>query len=1007
MKNDPFLIRPQIVLLLLVFILGLIPPLRGGNVRIPFKNSQVPQTAQPGNIDSFGKLPLSFEMNGGQADQNVKFFSRGPGYGIFFSTDEVHLVLHYPIAENNLPAKGLRHPHPKFGAECIHMRLLNADTTANIQPMNELPGVSNYFIGNDHSRWLTGIKHYSSVQLSNVLPGIDLQYYGNQGRLEHDFTVSPGADPKLIQWEISGAGKKTVDGNGDLILETSHGEVNWKSPQCYQWVNGQKQVVDGRYVLLSENLVGFEIGSYRKDLPLVIDPYIVYSTYLGGSNRDSITDVAVDASGDAYVYGTTGSTNFPIMPGAYQPSIDGNTDLFVTKFDPTGTVLIYSTYIGGSGQDESFGMAMDGTGNVYLTGQTQSTDFPLVNPFQATPAWIFVAKLNSTGSALLYSTYLGDTGTGIGLGYGIAVDSSGSAYVTGYTDSASFPTVNPFQSTPAGSPNGFITKFSPAGNTLVYSTYLGGSTGDVAQAIAVDGAGAAYVTGNTESTNFPTQNPFQAALDGTDDIFVTKINPAGNTLAYSTYLGGNNGTGLGQIGYAIAVDSTGCAYVTGETNAPDFPVVNAFQATAPGAFLTKFNPAGNTLAFSTYLGGNGADRGLGIALDSSNDIFLCLSTTSTNLPLVNPIQSALGGTENAFVCEFNPTASALIYSTYWGATAPDVPEGIVLDSWGDVYVGGTMNTGTFPTVNPYQASYGGGVWDGFVFEIANGPTRTPTPTPTASLTRTMTDTPTITVTWTNTPSWTPTNSITPTTTITWSPTPTTTSTGTQTFSSTPTPTYTETSTFTGSPTNTPTGTFTGTPTPTFTDTSTVIDSPTNTPTGTFTSTPTPTYTCTSTFTDTPTSTTTGTFTSTPTNTATGSMTQSPTATFTNTSTPTPTLSLTVTGTPTVTSSPTPTSTQILTGVTIEVPFPNPSQDTRPVTCLVLAPPGSTVEWGLFTLAFRKILDKTVLIPGQNATLVWNQQDKWGNLVSNGLYYLRVQVTGSSNQTKIWKLLVIR
>ncbi len=231
-------------------------------------------------------------------------------------------------------------------------------------------------------------------------------------------------------------------------------------------------------------------------------------------------------------------------------------------------------------------------------GKQVPTIFPWSAPSNPLPAGSSLRR--SIQQVMPWSIPL--TWAGLGdQGHGISVDSSGSAYITGQTTSASFPTVNPFQSTPAGSPNGFITKFSPAGNTLVYSTYLGGSTGDVAQAIAVDGAGAAYVTGNTESTNFPTQNPFQAALDGTDDIFVTKINPAGNTLAYSTYLGGNNGTGLGQIGYAIAVDSTGCAYVTGETNAPDFPVVNAFQATAPGAFLTKFNPAGNTLAFSTYL----------------------------------------------------------------------------------------------------------------------------------------------------------------------------------------------------------------------------------------------------------------------------------------------------------------------------------------------------------------------------------------------------------------------
>jgi len=980
-----------------LFLLGFIPPLWAGVVKTPFLNARFPSASQNERLNLIGKLPLSFEMNEGQADSGVSFFSRGPGYGIFFSPDKVRLVLHYALTQSKLEIPVFHKNPTNYGVDLINMELNNANINSNIEPMDKLPGVCNYFIGNDRTKWHTGIKLYSGVKLTNIYPGIDLKYYGNQGQLEHDFTVTPGVDPGIIQWKISGTENKNINESGDLVLKTPHGEVDWKSPQCYQWVDGQKQVVEGHYSLLPGDLIGFKIGIYRKDLPLVIDPYLVYSTYLGGSNRDSISGIAVDASGDAYVYGYTSSINFPTITGAFQTSLKGSSNLFVTEFNPSGSALIYSTYIGGSGIDISYGMVLDGSNNVYITGQTDSPDFPMVNAYQTTTGGVFVSEVNPTGNGLVYSTYLGGGGD---IGYGIAVDGTGSAYVTGLTKSTTFPTVNPFQAAFAGSiGNAFITKFSPGGNTLDYSTYLGGSlggslgTGDAGSAIAVDGTGAAYITGSTKSTNFPTLNPYQATLNGSQNAFVTKINPVGNTLAYSTYLGGNNGSVLGLSGNSIAVDSSGCAYVTGSTNATDFPILNAFQSANGGggtdAFLTKFNPAGNSVAFSTYLGGNGDDIGFGIALDPSNDIYLAVYTSSTNMPMVNPIQSTLPGSGSIFVGEFTPTASSLIYSTYWGGSSYDEPDAIALDNSGDAYVAGTMIGGTFPTVNPYQASYGGGVWDGFVFEIANGPTRTPTLSPT------YTQSPTSTATWTITS--------TPTATSTSTPTPTISSTSTQTDSPTDTQTSTYTGTFTPSNTQTETLTFSMTPTPTVTPTQTQ----------TFTLTLSPTYTNTPSITNTPTTTSTDTITNTPSCTPTYSMTftstvsMTPTPSFTASSTASPTSTITFTFSPTISFTPTPTPTVIVTEVTFEAPYPNPSLNGGPVTTDVLAPPGSTVEWAVFTIAFRKILDKTIVVPGQNATLVWNQEDMGGRRVANGLYYLRVQVMGPLYATKIWKLIVIR
>jgi hypothetical protein len=384
---------------------------------------------------------------------------------------------------------------------------------------------------------------------------------------------------------------------------------------------------------------------------------LVYSTYLGGSNYDGGYGIAVDSSGNAYVTGDTNSANFPTM-NALQANSGGTSDAFVAKLNATGSALVYSTYLGGSSADYGFSVAVDSSGNAYVTGATQSKNFPTVNPIQAgNPgnSAAFVAKLNATGSALVYSTYLG--GASSDQGSGIAVDSSGNAYVTGFTQSTSFPTVNAIQASlgASGATNAFVSKLNAAGSALVYSTYLGGSNSDGGYGIAVDSSGNAYVTGDTNSANFPTMNALQANSGGASDAFVAKLDATGSALLYSTYLGGSGSDGAS----GIAVDSSGDAYVTGGTGSSNFPTVSPFQPTNQGianVFLSELNSTGSALIYSTYLGGSGSDGASGIAVDPSGNAYVTGSTQSINFPTVDPIQANISA---GFVAKISPAASFL------------------------------------------------------------------------------------------------------------------------------------------------------------------------------------------------------------------------------------------------------------------------------------------------------------------------------------------------------------
>jgi uncharacterized repeat protein (TIGR01451 family) len=631
----------------------------------------------------FGNLPLAFEPNVGQTDSRVHFLARGSGMMAFFTDTETAMVLSRADRRDPRAMPFDRREPAKVEHTVVRMKLENCSQPRRTIGLEKLPGISNYFIGNDPTKWHTDVPQYTRIQYEGVYPGIDLVWYGNQRRLEYDFVVAAGADPKQIQVAYEGVESLGVEAGGDLVLRTALGEVRQQQPKVYQEIAGKRVEVGAKYLIVAHNRVGFELATYDRQRELRIDPVVlIYSTYLGGSDWG----IAVDASGSAYVTGT------------------GYTQ---TKLTPAGNALLYSTSLGGTGY--LGGIAVDGAGSAYVTGWTSSTNFPTQSPYQATNQGdddVFVTKLSPAGDALIYSTYLGGSGTDYG--YGIAVDGAGSAYVTGYSSSSSFPIQSAYQATLKGFLNAFVTKLTPAGTALVYSTYLGGSGWDVGFGIAVDAAGSAYVAGQTTSTDFPTQSPFQATYHGGQgDAFVTKLTPDGSALVYSTYLGGSGD----DFGNGIALDGEGSAYITGATKSADFPTQSAYQTTYQGgtwdAFVTKLSPAGNAPAYSTYLGGSGNDYGLGIAVDTAGSAYVAGYTTSPNFPTQFPYQATYqGGDYDAFVTKLTPTGSALVYSTYLGGGGVDYGYGIAVDAAGSAYVTGSTSSSDFPTEAPYQAVAG-------------------------------------------------------------------------------------------------------------------------------------------------------------------------------------------------------------------------------------------------------------------------------------------------------------
>ena len=688
------------------------------------------------------KLPLSFVRNLGQVGNDprrqVAFFSAGQGYSLFLTSRQAVLALQENSGRESTRSQGFStsggSPTPHTAA--LRMKLSNANPHPVLTGMDELPGKNNYFIGRNPRKWLTDVPTYAKVKYRNVYPGVDLIFYGNQRHLEFDFVVSPQGDPRSIGLALEGATKVQSDFEGNLVAQVGGRTVWFHKPLIFQPGASSrknpsgKHFVEGGYVLGANGRVSFRVASYDPKKPLVIDPMLSYSTFLGGNAADSGSGIAVDSSGNVYVTGATASTNFPTAT-PIASSLSGTVDAFVAKLDSSGASLIYSTFLGGNSVDQGSALAVDSSGDAYVAGTTSSTNFPTTKgadqtSFAGGQTDAFVAKLNSTGDSLAYSTYLG--GAGSDTAHAIAVDSSGDAYVAGDTQSTNFPTASPFQSANGGQGDAFLSKLKPDGSGLVYSTYLGGSAADSGQGVAVDASGDAYLTGYTYSTNFPTVSPYQATNAGSADAFIAKFNPAGTALDFSTYLGG---TGL-DTSTCIAVDSTGNVYVAGDTLSTAFPTTSGVLQTANhgngDAFVAKLDAGGTALGYSTYLGGTQADEANGIAVDSSGDAFVTGYTQSSDFPVLNAVDAAFGGgtcgsgsCPDAFVAEIDSTASALVYSTYLGGNANDYGQALALDTSGNAYVTGAASSSNFPvTAGVLQSTIGssGGNSDVFVAKIS-------------------------------------------------------------------------------------------------------------------------------------------------------------------------------------------------------------------------------------------------------------------------------------------------
>jgi hypothetical protein len=693
-----------------------------------------------GVMDNYGKLPLYFIENDGQIDKKVRYYERGNGHSTFFTDDGVYLSLVKDVRKETEDISGTENSKDRRVAErdlqraLIQLSFVDANKNPEITAEDVQEGRVNYFVGNDPEKWRTNVSTYSAVRYKELYKCIDIKFYGNNRQLEYDLIVSPGADPKKVRLSYSGIEGLRVTEEGELEIALKEGTIIQKRPYIYQEIEGERVTVEGSFRLVEDSsegkeksfAYGFEVASYDRRLPLIIDPVLNYSTYLGGfGGYDNGRAIAVDNSGNAYVTGYT-DMGFPTA-SAYQGSHGGGyEDAFITKLNASGSALIFSTYLGGSGDDVGNGIAVDSSGNAYVTGYTISTDFPTASAYQGSNAGgndVFITKVNASGSGLDYSTYLG--GSGNDYGNGIAVDSSENAYVTGYSNSTDFPTASAYQGSHAVGNDVFITKVNASGSGLDYSTYLGGSGNDVGNGIALDSSGNAYVTGETGSTDFPTASAYQGSSGGAfSDVFITKVNASGSGLDYSTYLGGSGA----EEGNGIAVDSSGNAYVTGNTYSTDFPTASAYQGSGGGiykdVFITKVNASGSGLDYSTYLGGSGSDVGYSIAVDSSGNAYVTGNTDSADFPISSAYQENYGGgTLDVFITKMNASGSALDYSTYLGGSGDDGGYGIAVDSSGyNAYVTGFTGSADFPTTaSAYQGSHGGGNYDVFITKIIGDP----------------------------------------------------------------------------------------------------------------------------------------------------------------------------------------------------------------------------------------------------------------------------------------------
>jgi hypothetical protein len=730
---------------------------------------------------SLARLPLIFEPNQGQTASQVQFLAHGAGYGLFLTGVGAVFSMRDSAGKTAI----------------IRMALDGANKNPAASGDELLPGKSNYFIGNDPAKWHRDIPQFARVSYENVYPGVDLVYYGNQGRLEYDFKVAPGADPKQVALRFEASRKLRLDAQGNLLLGNG---VRLEAPHVYQKVGDHERSVPGRFALTG-NRVTFEIGDYDRSRVLIIDPTLGFSTFLGGSGDEACSSpailnlpspppgcpaVAVDPALNIYIAGSTTSTDFPGAPSPVQPGGNaGEADVFITKLDPTGATILFSTYLGGDKIDTPAGVGVDSALNVAVAGTTTSDNFPTSSPFQGPQSGthVFVSEVDSAGQTLLYSTYL--VGDGVDSASGLAEDIRGMLYVTGTTSSSNFPTtIGSFQPAPRATSQSFMSKIDPklGSSSLVYSTYFGGGNSGGAPPITIGGGIAVdlnnnvYITGGTNflhvgnADDFPILNGYQSCLNvpppsstttpppsctptpGPTDAFLAKFNltaASGAQLVYSTYFGGDHD----DVGYAVAAD-TGNAYITGSTTSDNFVMPSGttpFQNVNKGggdAFVAKFgNPSTSStttsnvpLVYFSYLGGSDTDVGLGIAIDSLQGAHLTGWTKSGDFPLGSgtPIQGFQGGID-AFISRIDTSVQSATapghFGTYLGGSKNDFGTSIATDSQNNTYVVGETASGNFKTQSPRQPNLNG-LTDAFVAKLVpkvslsfltTPPTVTPSP----------------------------------------------------------------------------------------------------------------------------------------------------------------------------------------------------------------------------------------------------------------------------------------
>lgn len=625
------------------------------------------------------QIPFAFAENRGQTDPQIRYTGTGPDFKAWFQDRSVILQRGSAVTKIDFGAGG----------------------PTVITPEQPLGARANYIHGRDPRHWQMDLPLFGAIRYAGVWPGIELTYKADSGRVKAEYLVAPGADPGKILLHFDG--DPVIQPDGSLLVKSAGGDITEDKPVIFQTLDGKRTEVEGGFEKSPDGLIGFWIADYDRTQPLVIDPTILYSRFILGGIQQSVTAIAVDSAGYTLAAGWTSSTDFHLADFGAQQTNRGGVDAFVIRFMPNAPRLVYCTYLGGSGDDRAFGLAVDNSGNAYVTGWTSSPNFPttagaLQKKLSGTRD-AFIVKLNPNGNTLSYSTYLG--GTGVDVGTAIAVDSSGSAVVVGDSTSANLPvTANAYQSQSGGAQDAFIARLAPSGNSLITLTYLGGLRIEHPAAVKLDSSNAIVVAGYTWSANFPVVAAFQPKSGGGEDGFITKLSPDASSLIFSTYIGGYGGAvGTPEGVSGLCIDLLGNIVVAGTTSSANFPVTSGAAQTVFGGqtdgFVARFTGQGALLQ-ATYLGGSLNDAINALALDYHGAAYVAGATVSYDLPVRQPLYSANAGSMDAFVFKFTPDLSTIVFGTYLGGSGADSANAIAVDIQTGITVAGQTGSGDFP-----------------------------------------------------------------------------------------------------------------------------------------------------------------------------------------------------------------------------------------------------------------------------------------------------------------------